>query len=61
MVGFLAGIAYHTPYAQPWIYPPVALYGFDLLARIVKTRFQEATLVPLHGMTLVSFVSSFIS
>jgi hypothetical protein len=57
-VGFFAAIAYHTPYAQPWIFPPVALYAFDLFARLLKCRFRDVVLVPLHGVTLVRSVST---
>lgn len=52
-IGFFAAIAYHTPYAQPWIVPPVALYTFDLFARLFKTRIKDAVLVPLTESTLV--------
>ncbi|CDZ98418.1 Ferric reductase, NADH/NADPH oxidase and related proteins [Phaffia rhodozyma] len=53
IIGFFATIAYHTPFAQPWIYPPIALYAFDLCARLVKLRFKDAELIPLEGMTLI--------
>lgn len=52
-IGFFAAIAYHTPYAQPWIYPPVAFYTFDLFMRLFKCRVKDAFLVPVPGMTMV--------
>ncbi|KAF8174797.1 hypothetical protein K438DRAFT_1771378 [Mycena galopus ATCC 62051] len=30
---------YHTIYATPWIFPPLAFYGTDLLLRVVRWRF----------------------
>ena len=49
----------HTLYARPWIYPPLAFYGLDLLMRMVKSRIDEAVLVPVDKqMTLVSSLQS---
>ncbi|KAJ7199386.1 ferric reductase like transmembrane component-domain-containing protein, partial [Mycena pura] len=35
---FFITICYHTIYAMPWIVPPVAFYGADLLLRILRWR-----------------------
>jgi ferric-chelate reductase len=52
---FFITICVHTPYAAPWIYPPLALYGADLLVRLVRFRIKDATLLaPDSQMTLVS-------
>ncbi|KAF8630478.1 hypothetical protein AX15_002894 [Amanita polypyramis BW_CC] len=53
-VAFFITLCYHTIYARPWIYAPLALYGLDLLMRMVRIRIQDATLVPVDKqMTLV--------
>ncbi|KAF7354432.1 Iron reductase [Mycena venus] len=31
-------LCYHTIYATPWIFPPLAFYGADLLVRILRWR-----------------------
>ncbi|ORY32518.1 putative ferric reductase transmembrane component [Naematelia encephala] len=46
-IGFFAAISYHTPYSRPWIYPCVAIYAYDLLVRMFRFRFKDATLVPV--------------
>ena len=44
----------HTPYAEPWIFPCLAFYGFDLLFRMIRSRVKDAVLVPVgNQMTLV--------
>ena len=49
-------VCYHTIYASPWIFPPLAFYGFDLLLRMFRYRIKDATLVPVDSnMTLVRF------
>ena len=54
-VAFFVTICYHTIYASPWIFPPLAFYGFDILLRMFRYRIKDATLVPVDGnMTLVS-------
>ncbi len=54
-VAFFITICYHTTYAAPWIFPPLAFYGFDMLLRLFRYRIKDATLVPVDGnMTLVS-------
>ncbi|PPQ80497.1 hypothetical protein CVT24_002591, partial [Panaeolus cyanescens] len=51
---FFITICYHTPYASPWIFPPLAFYGLDLLLRMVRTRVKDAVLVPVDKqMTLI--------
>ncbi|KAM6491232.1 Ferric reductase like transmembrane component domain containing protein [Amanita muscaria] len=52
---FLITVCYHTIYARPWVYAPVAFYGLDLLLRMVKMRIQDAVLVPADNlMTLIN-------
>ena len=43
-VTFFIILCYHTPYARPWIYPPIAFYGFDLTLRLFRYRIQDALL-----------------
>ncbi|KAF7314253.1 Iron reductase [Mycena kentingensis (nom. inval.)] len=35
---FFITICYHTIYAMPWIVPPLAFYGADLLVRFIRWR-----------------------
>ncbi|KAJ7041407.1 hypothetical protein C8F04DRAFT_1391200 [Mycena alexandri] len=35
---FFITICYHTIYATPWIFPPLAFYGADLLFRVFRWR-----------------------
>ncbi|CAE6495235.1 unnamed protein product [Rhizoctonia solani] len=41
-VAFFIMICYHTPYAEPWIYPPIAFWGLDILLRLVRFRIKDA-------------------
>jgi ferric-chelate reductase len=51
---FFILVCVHTPYAAPWIYPPVALYAADLAIRLLRFRVKDATLRAAdHQMTLV--------
>ncbi|KAG8907768.1 hypothetical protein FRB99_002267 [Tulasnella sp. 403] len=51
---FFVSLCYHTPYAVPWIVPPVSFYAFDLLVRLVRMRFKDAYLeAPDSQMTLI--------
>ncbi|KAI8992723.1 iron reductase [Trametes punicea] len=53
-VAFFITICYHTIYAVPWIFPPLAFYGFDMLLRMFRYRIKDATLVPVdNNMTLI--------
>ncbi|KAF8587338.1 iron reductase [Ramaria rubella] len=53
-VGFFVVICYHTLYAVPWIFPPLAFYGLDLFVRMIRFRIKDAILVPPDNhMTLV--------
>ncbi|SRR6266851_1158067 len=52
-VSFFVTICYHTLFARPWIYPPLALYGLDLLMRLFRFRIKDASLVPMKDMTIV--------
>lgn len=54
-IAFFVTICYHTIYASPWIFPPLALYGSDLFMRMLRLRIKDAVLVPIgNQMTLVS-------
>jgi len=51
---FFIMVCVHTPYAEPWIFPCLAFYGFDLLFRMIRSRVKDAILVPVDNqMTLV--------
>ncbi|KAI0655804.1 iron reductase [Cubamyces menziesii] len=53
-VAFFITVCYHTIYAVPWIFPPLAFYGFDMLLRLFRYRIKDATLVPVdNNMTLI--------
>ncbi|KAJ6621017.1 hypothetical protein B0H10DRAFT_2019643 [Mycena sp. CBHHK59/15] len=53
---FFITICYHTIYAPPWIFPPLAFYGADLLLRLLKFRVAVANIKELGGggMSLIS-------
>ncbi|KAF8170760.1 hypothetical protein BJ912DRAFT_1083580 [Pholiota molesta] len=54
MVGFFVTLCYHTIYAAPWIFPPMAFYGLDILLRMFRHRIKDAVLVPVgNQMTLI--------
>lgn len=54
-VSFFVVVCYHTLYAVPWIFPPLAFYGFDLFLRMMRARIKDAVLIPIDNqMTLVS-------
>ena len=53
-IGFFITICYHTLYATPWIFPPLASYGLDVVIRMLRHRIKDAVLVPVgNQMTLV--------
>lgn len=53
-VAFFITICYHTIYASPWIFPPLAFYGLDILMRMFRVRVKDATLVAVNKqMTIV--------
>ncbi|EKM52899.1 uncharacterized protein PHACADRAFT_261585 [Phanerochaete carnosa HHB-10118-sp] len=53
-VAFFITICYHTIYAPPWIFPPLAFYGLDMLMRMFRYSIKDATLVPVdNNMTLI--------
>ncbi|TFK77223.1 iron reductase [Pluteus cervinus] len=52
-VAFFVTVCYHTIYAPPWIYPPLALYGFDFLMRLLRVRIKDATLTPVGTLMTV--------
>lgn len=53
-VAFFVIICYHTIYASPWIFPPLAFYGADALFRLFRYRIKDATLTAQDAhMTLI--------
>ncbi|KAG5732756.1 Ferric reductase transmembrane component 1 [Termitomyces sp. T112] len=51
---FFITVCYHTIYAPPWIFPPIAIYAFDLLMRAGRFRLKDARLVPVDDeMTII--------
>ncbi|KAG1830120.1 iron reductase [Suillus variegatus] len=53
-VAFFVTICYHTMYASPWIFPPLAFYGADVLLRLFRYRIKDATLTAQDAhMTLI--------
>ncbi|KAF9446921.1 hypothetical protein P691DRAFT_707681 [Macrolepiota fuliginosa MF-IS2] len=48
-VAFFVTICYHTIYAPPWIFPPLAFFGLDLLLRFFRYRIKDATLTPISN------------
>lgn len=55
VAAFFIAVNYHTPYAIPWVVPPVAFYSFDLLVRVIRMRFKDAYIdAPDEHITFVS-------
>ncbi|KAF8527870.1 iron reductase [Hysterangium stoloniferum] len=53
-VSFFVVISYHTLYAVPWIFAPLAFYGLDLFVRMIRLRIKDAVLVAVDNeMTLI--------
>ncbi|KIJ64231.1 hypothetical protein HYDPIDRAFT_112190 [Hydnomerulius pinastri MD-312] len=53
-VAFFVTICYHTIYASPWIFPPLAFYGADMLMRMLRYRIKDATMTAEDSfMTIV--------
>ncbi|KAF8647908.1 hypothetical protein AX16_006440 [Volvariella volvacea WC 439] len=52
-VAFFVTICYHTPYATPWIFPPLAFYGCDFLLRLLRMRIKDAYLTPVSTQMTV--------
>ncbi|KIK58003.1 hypothetical protein GYMLUDRAFT_75092 [Collybiopsis luxurians FD-317 M1] len=53
-VAFFITICYHTQYAPPWIFPPLAFYAADMLMRMLRVRIKDATLNAVDSnMTLI--------
>ncbi|KZP33798.1 iron reductase [Athelia psychrophila] len=53
-VAFFVTLCYHTIYASPWIFPPLALYGADMLLRLLKYRIKDATITTVDNqMTII--------
>ncbi|KAG6916256.1 hypothetical protein DXG01_007713 [Tephrocybe rancida] len=51
---FFITVCYHTTYAAPWIYPPIAIYAFDLFMRAGRFRLKDARLIPVDDqMTII--------
>ena len=53
-VGFFVTVCYHTVYAAPWIFPPLAFYGVDVMLRLGRFRIKDASLSAVdQNMTIV--------
>ncbi|KAJ7495621.1 ferric reductase like transmembrane component-domain-containing protein [Mycena latifolia] len=39
---FFVAICYHTPFAPPWVVPPLAFLALDVLLRLLKARIMVA-------------------
>ncbi|KAF8060247.1 hypothetical protein FPV67DRAFT_1588099 [Lyophyllum atratum] len=51
---FFITVCYHTIYAAPWIFPPIAIYAFDILMRAGRFRLKDAQLIRVDNqMTLI--------
>ncbi|GAA5945750.1 hypothetical protein JCM10213_002709 [Rhodosporidiobolus nylandii] len=49
-ISFVVALIYHVPsFARPYTAFCLAVYGVDILARLLRTRFGAATIVPLPG------------
>ncbi|KAK7676992.1 hypothetical protein QCA50_020021 [Cerrena zonata] len=54
-VAFFVTICYHTIYASPWIFPPLAFYGLDILLRLFRYRIKDASLTAVdQNMTIIN-------
>ncbi|THH04361.1 hypothetical protein EW145_g5574 [Phellinidium pouzarii] len=54
VIALFITICYHTIYAVPYIFPPLAFYGLDLVLRLLRFRVKDATLIaPDNQMTIV--------
>ncbi|KAJ3900337.1 iron reductase [Lentinula edodes] len=53
-VAFFITICYHTIYAVPWIFPPLAFYAADMFMRMLRVRIKDANLTAVDSnMTLI--------
>ncbi|KAJ4480196.1 iron reductase [Lentinula aciculospora] len=53
-VAFFITICYHTVYAPPWIFPPLAFYAADIFMRMLRVRIKDADLTAVDSnMTLI--------
>ncbi|KAJ7703720.1 ferric reductase like transmembrane component-domain-containing protein [Mycena rosella] len=51
---FFITICYHTIYATPWIFPPIAFYAADVLLRLLRFRVVATRVKPRDGgLTLI--------
>jgi len=50
VVAFFVLVSYHTPYSVPWVFPPMAFGGMDLLLRMFRCRVKVAELTADDGM-----------
>lgn len=57
-VSFFVTLCYHTIYASPWIFPPLAFYGFDILLRLFRYRIKDAELIPVGNQMTIVCLSS---
>ena len=50
---FFITVCYHTTYAAPWIFPPLAFYAFDLVMRQFRYRIKDAYLIRVDNQMTV--------
>ncbi|KAG1850084.1 hypothetical protein C8R48DRAFT_764500 [Suillus tomentosus] len=43
-VAFVVAMCYHTSYASPWIFPPLAFYGAGISSHLFRYRIKAVTL-----------------
>ncbi|KAH8923335.1 hypothetical protein BT69DRAFT_1333932 [Atractiella rhizophila] len=48
-ISFLVAVNYHVEFVRNLTYAVLAIYGFDLLSRVIKTRIHTAKVVALPG------------
>jgi ferric-chelate reductase len=57
---FFITICYHTLYATPWIFPPIAFYAADVFLRVLRWRVVAARIEAQDGgLSLVCFPPSY--
>ncbi|KAJ7590895.1 hypothetical protein C8J56DRAFT_782506 [Mycena floridula] len=59
---FFITLCYHTIYASPWIFPPLAFYGLDILLRMFRFRIKDASLISVDSqMTIANCTSGWLA
>ncbi|KAE9391414.1 hypothetical protein BT96DRAFT_967598 [Gymnopus androsaceus JB14] len=56
-VAFFITICYHSIYAIPWIFPPLAFYAADIFMRMIRVRIKDAGLTAVDSNMTVIRVS----